>query len=139
MFPHLYLSLPLSEEAQARKRQRGLCIMYRCQRLAEVGQRRAICLTCHSRRKRLANPVAYAFANLRCSARKRGIGFELTFSEFEEFCARTGYAHRRGKEPESLTVDRINRFLPYRADNIRPMTYEANISHRHDVSEPADF
>jgi len=45
------------------------------------------------------------------------------------FCEATGYAERVGKEPQSLSVDRIDPSQPYRADNIRALTYWENVSH----------
>lgn len=89
----------------------------------------------------MADPLYYAFENLRSSARKRGIQFLLTRAEFKEFCDRTGYLELKGKDPTSLTVDRIDTNGPYSKGNIRPLGYYENISHRHEAppaEEPVD-
>lgn len=130
-FPHLYLFKEVSVAAKMKKRARGICVSWCCKRVAVLG--RTQCPTCRSRLHRLRNPDAYAYCNLRCSARKRGIGFELSFEDFQEFCAVTGYVELRGKNPESLTVDRIKSDQPYRIGNIRIMRYDDNVSHRYET------
>ncbi len=80
----------------------------------------------------MQNDDLYAYHNLKRSARKRGIGFELAFEDFQEFCAITGYLELRGKDPQSLTVDRIKTHLPYCVGNIRILTYADNTSHKYE-------
>lgn len=126
-FPHIYLSKPVSEAALAKKRARGLCRHWCCQRVARPG--RTDCYTCHSRKTRMKHPDRYAFENLRSSAAKRGIGFELSFEDFVEFVATTGYVEMRGKTPESLSIDRIRNHEPYRVGNLRVLPYGLNVSH----------
>lgn len=142
-FPHAYLSKPLDPETVKAKKQRGRCICFGCRRKAETSQRKYKCQTCQSRIKRMTHDDRYAYSNLRASARKRGIGFHLSFEDFAEFCATTGYLEQRGKEPHSLSIDRRFTDRPYELGNLRIMTYEANISHRHeeyaDASAAADF
>lgn len=129
-FPHLYLSKLLDPETVAKKRRRGICVMHRCRRVAEPGKTK--CHTCQSRLKRIKNPLAYAFENLKRSAAKRGIGFELTRAEFADFCKKHGYLERKGREPESMTIHRIRSWGPYHKDNIRPLSMSDNASHRYD-------
>lgn len=132
MFPHAYLSLPLDPRTVAMKKRRGLCICHGCRRRAETAQRKLRCLTCQSRLKRLKHDDRYAYENLKSSARKRGIGFNLSFEDFMEFCAITGYLELRGKEPHSYTIDRIYTDRPYEFHNIRILTYADNTSHRYE-------
>lgn len=131
-FPHLYLSKPIDPKTVAEKKARGRCICHGCRRKAETGQRKLRCTTCQSRLKRLRNDDRYAYNNLKSSARKRGIGFELDFESFMEFCCQTGYLDARGKEPHSLTIDRIKTDRPYQLGNLRILTYADNISHRYE-------
>ena len=63
---------------------------------------------------------------LRHSARKRKLPFTLTLPEFRKFCEETRYLERRGNEPESLTIDRINPNEGYHIWNIRVLTHEEN-------------
>ena len=89
-------------------------------------------------RKRLwveRNPEYYLYDTLRWHARCRRKVFTLTFEQFQAFCAKTGYAQRKGTEPESLTIDRIESARGYEADNIRVLTPAAN-SWRRDAPAP---
>ena len=74
----------------------------------------------------------YAYHNLKRSARKRGIKFELSFEDFCEFCAITGYLEQRGQDPDSLTIDRIKSDQPYRTGNIRILTHAENSCHHYE-------
>lgn len=135
-FPHAYLFKEVRPELIAIKRECGKCVSYCCKRRAgrKKGGR---CCTCASRLYRLRNEDRYAFHNLKSSARKRGIKFHLTFEDFQEFCALTGYLEQRGKEPTSLTVDRIKSWMPYQVGNIRILTYADNVSHKFEESRDA--
>lgn len=74
------------------------------------------------------------------SARKRGIPFNLTFKQFEEFDQQTGYVDLKGKQSEDLTIDRIDSDKPYEVGNIRALTWLENCSKKVegmlDPSEP---
>lgn len=129
-FPHLYLSKPLDPRTIAEKKARGRCICFGCRRKAETAQRKLKCVTCQSRLKRLRHDDRYAYENLKSSARKRRIGFNLSFEDFMEFCCVTGYLENRGKEPHSASIDRIHTDRPYEIGNLRLMSYADNVSHR---------
>jgi hypothetical protein len=72
--------------------------------------------------------MRYAFANIKRSADKRHIPFDLSFDDFKIFCEKTGYLESKGKESESLTIDRIDSNIGYQLDNIRAITWEQNCS-----------
>lgn len=126
-FPFAYLFKEVSEKTRVFKLNRGKCKHWGCQRDARPG--RSDCETCHSRKYRLKNPTRYHFAQVRDSAAKRGIQFLLTFDEFLQFCFRTGYLERKGRELDSLTIDRIDPSKPYQFDNIRVLTWRENCFH----------
>jgi hypothetical protein len=108
----------------AKKRRAGRCITPFCRRKASpIGPR---CRTCYQRRWRAANPIAYAFDNLRTHARTRGKSFRLTIAQFTAFCLATGYHFRSGTERDCLTVDRIDPARGYEIDNIRAITHAEN-------------
>lgn len=134
MFPTAWLLTPVSEEYAAKKKAKALCRTYRCRRPAV--RYRPVCEICKSRLFRLKNRLYYAWDCLRSSARKRGIGFELTLEEFRSFCEKTGYLQTKGIDAGCSTVNRIKASLPYRADNIELMEHRENVSRRHD--EPRD-
>ena len=125
-FPFLYLLKEVSKETRISKSKRGLCKHWNCRREARKG--RSDCSTCDSRKYRIKNRARYVFNQVRESARKRKIGFELTFEEFTEFDRKTSYVEHIGREPDSLTMDRINPAGPYSPDNIRILTHRQNIS-----------
>jgi hypothetical protein len=95
-------------------------------------QRKLRCHTCESRLKRLRHDDRYAYENLKSSARKRGIRFDLSFEDFMEFCCITGYLEARGQEPHSLTIDRIKTDRPYTWGNLRVLSHADNSSHRYE-------
>lgn len=96
------------------------------------------CPVCRSRLSRLNAPARYAYNMVKESARKRDIPFLLSFDEFQAFCRRTGYLEKKGRNKESMTIDRIDSSKPYQADNIRPMSWIDNCSHacENDDSHP---
>lgn len=126
-FPVAYLFKEVSEKTRAFKLKRGICKHWGCSRPARV--KGHDCPTCNSRKYRLRNPERYAFANVRASARKRRIPFNLTFEQFRSFCRETKYLEQRGRELESLTIDRIDPDLPYQVGNIRALTWRENCFH----------
>ena len=63
---------------------------------------------------------------LRHSARKRNLPFTLTKAEFEAFCLDTGYLTHKGKQPDDLTVDRIDWNQGYHIWNIQVLTHKEN-------------
>jgi len=131
-FPHAYLFKPVSPKIVAEKKRVGRCVCHGCRRRAETGQRKLRCTTCQSRLKRLIHDDRYAFENLRSSARKRGIEFLLSFDDFMEFVSVTGYLEQRGKDPHSLSIDRIKTDRPYMLGNLRILTYADNVSHKYE-------
>lgn len=134
-FPHKYLFIPVSDEVVKQKKAAKICVSYRCRRRASDGFK---CHTCRSRLKRIRNPLYYAFENLKSSARKRGIQFLLTRPEFEAFCKEHGYVEKRGKQPDSMSIDRVDTNGPYSKDNIRPLGYFDNCSHKFETSAVDD-
>jgi len=46
---------------------------------------------------------------------------------------------KKGKKPESLTIDRRDAKGPYAVWNIRPMTYHDNISHKFEETSVDDI
>lgn len=134
-FPHRYLSIPVSPELAEQKHRRGRCVKYRCRRRS-ARKKGGVCNTCAARLLRLKDPTYYAWSNLRCSARKRGIAFRITLAQWRAWCRETGYVDHRGKTPDAMTVDRREKDKPYTIDNIRPMTHQDNSSHAYEDGEP---
>ncbi len=131
-FPSAYLFKAVDPKTTAEKRRRGRCICFGCRRRAEKKQRKLRCATCNSRLFRFAHDDRYAYNNLKYSAKLRHIEFHLSFEDFMEFCAITGYLELRGKEPHSFSIDRIKTDRPYEMGNIRILTYADNISHHYE-------
>lgn len=86
-----------------------------------------ICRSCAYTRYSLKHPHAYTLNKLRNNAKRRGIECTLTLEQWIDFCNATGYIDARGRESESLTVDRKKSSLGYTADNIRVLTLGDNI------------
>lgn len=59
-------------------------------------------------------------------ARKRKIGFFITFEEFVKFIVDTEYMLRKGRRKFDLTIDRVIPQLGYRAGNLQILTNQEN-------------
>ena len=128
-FPYKYLFKEVSPRTLARKKREGLCKHWGCQNFTRRPTARD-CETCHSRKKRIKNPVRYAFQQVKRSADMRGIPFNLTFEEFQEFDKQTGYVNSKGTGTESLTIDRIDPSKGYEVGNIRALNFADNCSRK---------
>ena len=124
-FPWRYLFKEVSAKTAAQKKRGGLCKFWGCSNLQRTPTKRD-CNTCHARLTRINNPERYAFTQIRDSAAKRHIPFNLTFDEFLGFDRQTGYTTHRGREDDSLTIDRIDSSKPYETGNIRALTWLEN-------------
>lgn len=85
------------------------------------------CGTCRSRKCREADPVRYAYNNLKAHAKARGILFTITLDDFRGFCRRVKYIGFSGRNPDSYTIDRIHNDVGYHIDNIRAVTNAENV------------
>lgn len=81
-----------------------------------------MCNTCRDRAWRAAHPVHHLWNNLKKSAKKRGVPFELALEEFELFCRDNNFVARVGRGPEDATVDRRDPTKGYNRDNLRVLT-----------------
>jgi hypothetical protein len=72
------------------------------------------------------DPIAYCYSVTKSNARRRGKEFTLTLEYFRDFCLSTGYIERKGKLPDSLTIDRIKSELGYIPGNIQARSHLYN-------------
>ncbi len=69
----------------------------------------------------------------------RNIPFELTFDQFIEFDIQTGYVESKGRDKESLTIDRIESSKGYFVGNIRAITWQDNCAKKLEgMTDPLD-
>lgn len=61
------------------------------------------------------------------NARKKGIGFNLLFLYFLNFCRRTNYSVLRGNGSADMTIDRIDNLKGYTDDNIQMLSNRDNV------------
>lgn len=87
---------------------------------------RKLCSKCNSRKWRQSKPITAAYHNLKTHAKERRIDFFLTIEEFTKFCNETNYHVLKGRNPDSVTVDRIHADGPYSYENIRPLDHHSN-------------
>ena len=77
-------------------------------------------------------PERYHFAELRQRAKKRGIPFNLSFTDFLNIIRWYPYFLLRNIPRRYwYTIDRINNFLGYSANNCQVLLYGENSSKRH--------
>lgn len=87
---------------------------------------RKTCWKCKSRRLKQRSFLTYTFNALRCSAKRRGVEFGLTREDFARWCERTGYLEKKGRNPDSMTVGRIDHSKGYFIWNIQPESHQLN-------------
>jgi hypothetical protein len=101
------------------------CITRQCRNsVASAGKS---CSTCRSRKCRKADPVRYAFNNIRNRAKQRNILFTITLEQFRTWCHKVKYIGLKGRSSESYTIDRKHNDLGYHLDNIQVMTNRENV------------
>lgn len=107
-----------------KKKDKGLCVAYRCTRKHSTRDR-----FCHKHRKRFQkdnNPLVYCYGYLKQNAKRRGKAFSLTIEEFKQFCNETGYLELKGKLRKSASIDRIDHTKGYSLDNIQVLSLSDN-------------
>jgi len=94
----------------------------------EAAPQKTICYTCKSRNYTKKYPIRRVWLDLRSSAKKRSYPFLLTYEQFEKWILTTNYMTARGREKDSLTIDRINgdAKIGYTIDNIQILTKHDN-------------
>ena len=102
---------------------KGKCAVLGCTNKAKG----KLCSTCTCRKSRLADPVRYAFNNLKNRAKQRGVLFTITLDQFREWCTKVTYIGFAGRSSESYTIDRKHNDVGYHIDNIQVLTKRDNI------------
>lgn len=107
----------------------GKCPVFRCRNSSRKGctGRFALCGSHSKQLWRTNHPERTAFANLRDSARKRKIPFQLTYVEFSTFISTTSYLLDKGSAPHNLHIDRRDATGPYALWNIQVLTATDNV------------
>jgi hypothetical protein len=100
----------------------GVCAVAYCRNKCKS----KMCSTCRSRKSRLADPVRYAFNNLRNRAKQRSLIFTITLEQFREWCSKVQYIGFKGRSSSSYTIDRRYNDLGYHIDNIQVLTKQQN-------------
>ena len=105
---------------------RGMCAVVRC---ANSTGGRKLCSTCRSRKTRLADPVKYAFTNIRNRAKQRGIPFTITLEDFRLWAVKVNLVGiKRGRTADSWDIDRKHEDVGYHIDNIQVLEKTKNIT-----------
>lgn len=88
---------------------------------------RNYCNTCKCRKYDLKNPLRRMYRNLKSSAKRRNVGFELSFEEYVDFINENPkYLLLRGQKKNDLTIDRKKETDPYRRDTIQILKRKDN-------------
>lgn len=78
-----------------------------------------ICSGCKMRLWRKNNPISNAYSRLRQAAKRRGKDFNLTLSEFEDWCFRVNYLQKQEQSPHRVYIRRINLNLGFQEGNLK--------------------
>lgn len=100
------------------------CQTPHCRNVAR--KKKNFCCTCQTSKWRARHPIRYLWHNLRHHAKDRGHAFTVSYEYWEKFCIRTDYHNLKGREPNALTVDRIDETKGYHEGNIRVLRHECN-------------
>jgi hypothetical protein len=100
------------------------CLTPNC--VNEAQHQRRYCARCRNRKFRRTNPIQSTFNKLKSNAKRRGINFNLTLREWEQFCEKTNYIKLRGQSADSYSVDRVNPLVGYELSNLQLLTVEEN-------------
>ncbi len=124
-------------------KQRGLCKVIFCRRVARVRVRNAkrkflieqcpVCPTCECRLYRANNPARDAYRQIKDRAQRRNQVFKLSFNEFLNVIEGTGYLEKRGRGLEELHLDRKQVELGYVPGNLAVITTEENLRKQREV------
>lgn len=111
------------------------CLTPDCKKEAVKG--RKICNTCKSKIFRSKDQVRYFLANLKRSAIKRHIPFDLELEEFRSWATKVNFRFGIKKHGDRDSVDRIRNNEGYNINNIQKLTVSQNSKkyHAHDKQE----
>lgn len=98
-----------------------------------TGRQLNLCWKCRSKLLLERHPATYVLNALRQKAKKRRVPLTITLAQFEQWCHDTGYLEKRGKDPSSATIDRINHDEGYHIWNIQILSHEENSTNGHTV------
>lgn len=106
------------------------CLTYLCANNARQGK--SYCHKCRNRKYRQNNPLRTGYHILKHSAKKRGISFELTFKDYEEFVNdNPDYLLMKGLKGNDLTIDRVRENEGYKKGNLQILTRKKNTRKYH--------
>lgn len=111
-------------DSELRKKEKGLCIAFRC--MNKPGVRQVLCYKHLSRERKEIDPVQYLWNIKKQRAKERGIYWDWPLNEFREFVERTGYLDKKGRYAANKTIDRINPNIGYQGDNVQILTHFQN-------------
>ena len=124
MSRRILVSFPRS--APRYKKSKELCSTAYCRRTAARGK--SICSKHHSIWYKNTHPLKYHFNLLRCTAKRRGKEFTLTFEKYRQLAEESDLQNHRGKTAASFSVDRKDSSKGYTDDNVRICTMGENSS-----------
>lgn len=127
----------MKKKTTARQKDSARCATKWCRNKHRKDGRQ--CYTCVSRKWRAANPIKYAYKQLKANCKRRKKEFDLTLAEFTFFCNTTGYIDNKGKKANCATIDRINSRLGYTLNNIQILTCAENSRKNYYEHHPHPF
>lgn len=96
-----------------------------------AAKKRKMCNKCRTRKYRENNPLMSTYHINKSNAKRRDVPFEITVSEFKQFCVENDYLLLKGTKPDSLTIDRIRADLGYTYANMQVLPLIDNVRKQH--------
>jgi len=107
-----------------RMKARRICVVAGCGKTA--GEHKNKCHGCHDRVFREKFIEHHLWNNLKKSARRRGLDFDIPKTWFVSWCELTGFHEMVGRTKGSASIDRIQSWRGYHVDNIQILEVGAN-------------
>ena len=121
----------------AKNKPKHLCAAWGCTNLRTPKNR--FCSKHNHRYQKEKNPIKYIFHKKRHRAKERGIEWNLTLSEFKQFCEENNYMELKGKKAGSASIDRIDPNKGYEVGNLQILTLAQNSAKMHEDKNDCPF
>lgn len=105
------------------------CKKYRCK--TQAMQKSRYCGKHKRQAEKKRNPISYRYSCLKQNAKKRGIVFTLTISEFREWCEKVQYLKKVGITKDSFNIDRVIASRGYEKNNLQLINMGLNTRKTH--------
>lgn len=114
----------------AKNKPMHICVAHGCKKKKNPKDR--FCSRHSKMFQKINNPLRYHYNLLKSNARKRSISFGVSLEEFKDFCEEHNYLELKGKNKNSISIDRKDPRIGYYRKNMQPLTLAENSAKMHE-------